>query len=86
MCWKESFRKNYITRQSASILSAIGLSNWIIRNENEYIKRLKKLANLKTISKLRLTLRKKIIKSLLCNGQEFAKNFENSMKDILKIK
>jgi len=32
------------------------------------------------------TLRKKIIKYSLCNGQEFAKNFENSMKDILKIK
>ena len=50
--------KNYITRQSASVLSNIGLSDWIIKKENEYIETLKKLANYKTISKLRSTLRK----------------------------
>ena len=78
--------KNYITRQSASVLSNIGLSDWIIKKENEYIETLKKLANYKTISKLRSTLRKQVIKSPLCNGQSFSKNFENSMKKILKNK
>ena len=78
--------KNYITRQSASVLSNVGLSDWIIKKESEYIKTLKKLANYKTISKLRSTLRKQVIKSPLCNGQSFSKNFENSMKKILKNK
>ena len=55
--------KNYITRLSASILSTIGLSDWIIKKESEYIKTLKKLANYKTISKLRSTLRKQVIKT-----------------------
>ena len=78
--------KNYITRQSASVLSNIGLSEWIVKKESEYIKTLKKLVNYKTISNVRSSLRKQLIKSPLCNGQSFSKNFENSMKKILKNK
>ena len=39
--------KNYISRQSASVLTSAGLSDWIVHDKNDYIKTLKKLANLK---------------------------------------
>ena len=73
---------NYISRFAASVLSSAGLSEWIVRKENEYIKTLKKLVNFKTISKVRATLRKQLIKSHLCDGKGFATNFENFMKKI----
>ena len=75
--------KNYISRQSASILSVVGLQNWIVREENQYIKKLKKLINLKNIYRIRLNLRKQITESPLCDGKDFTKNFENSMKNLL---
>ena len=74
--------KNYITRQSASILSNVGLSNWIVKKEDEYITKLKKLSEYKHIYKIRSTLRKNLIKSSICNGKEFSKNFEEVMKKI----
>jgi len=77
---------NYITRFAASVLSSVDLSEWIVRKESEYIKTLKKLVNYKTISNVRSSLRKQLIKSPLCNGRSFSKNFENSMKKILKNK
>ena len=74
---------NYISRLAASVLSGAGLSEWIVRKENEYIKTLKKLVNFKTISNVRATLRKQLIKSHLCDGKDFATNFENFMKKIV---
>ena len=74
--------KNYISRQSASVLSSVGLPDWIVHDKNDYIKTLKKLANLKKIYKLRLKLRRQVVDSPLCNGLRFAKNFENAMEKI----
>ena len=74
--------KNYISRQSASVLTSAGLSNWIVHDKNDYIKTLKKLANLKKVSKLRLNLRKQVAESPLCNGVKFAKNFEDALEKI----
>ena len=74
--------KNYISRQSASVLSSVGLPDWIVHDKNDYIKTLKKLANLKKIYKLRLKLRRQVADSPLCNGLRFAKNFENAMEKI----
>ena len=75
--------KNYISRQSASVLSSIGLSNWIENNKKDYVKTLKKIADVNNLIKLRQTLRKKIIKSNLCNDKFFYKDFENSIEKIL---
>jgi len=74
--------KNYISRQSASVLSSVGLPDWIVHDKNDYIKTLKKLANLKKIYKLRLKLRRQVADSPLCNDLRFAKNFENAMEKI----
>ena len=74
--------KNYISRQSASVLTSAGLSDWIVHDKNDYIKTLKKLANLKKVSKLRLNLRKQVAESPLCNGVKFAKNFEDALEKI----
>ena len=74
---------NYISRFAASVLFGAGLSEWIVRKENEYIKTLKKLVNFKTISNVRATLRKQLTKSHFCDGKNFAANFENFMKKIV---
>ncbi len=74
--------ENYISRQSASVLTSAGLSDWIVHDKNDYIKTLKKLANLKKVSKLRLNLRKQVAESPLCNGVKFAKNFEDALEKI----
>ena len=74
--------KNYISRQSAAVLSSVGLSDWVIHDKNNYTNSLKKLISLKKISKLRLNLRKQVEKSSLCNGVEFTKNFEDSLEKI----
>ena len=75
--------KNYISRQSASLLGSIGLSEWIVKNKNNYIKTLKKLVNLNTIIKFRYSLREKIKKSDICNDKNFYKNFESSIEKIV---
>ena len=77
--------KNYISRQSASVLTSAGLSDWIVHDKNDYIKTLKKLANLKKVSKLRLNLRKQVAESPLCNGVKFAKNFEDALEKIFYV-
>ena len=75
--------RNYISRQTASVLVSIGLSEWVVRNKNDYIKTLKKLVNLNTISKLRYNLREQVMKSEVCNGINFCKNFESSIEKII---
>ena len=76
--------KNYPENNHPSILYyfALGLPDWIVHDKNDYIKTLKKLANLKKIYKLRLKLRRQVVDSPLCNGLRFAKNFENAMEKI----
>ena len=74
---------NYISRFAASVLRGAGLSEWIVKKESKYIKTLKKLVNYETISNVRATLRAKLNISSLCNGKDFTKNFENSIKKIV---
>ena len=75
--------KNYISRQSASVLASVGLSEWIVKDKNKYIQTLKKLANLKIISKLRHNLREQIKNSHICSDINFYKNFESSIEQII---
>ena len=75
--------KNYISRQSASVLASVGLSEWIVKDKNKYIQTLKKLANLKIISKLRNNLREQIKNSHINNDMNFYKNFESSIEQII---
>ena len=64
---------NYISRQSASLLGSIGLSELIVKNKNNYIKTLKKLVNLNTIIKFRYSLREKIKKLIFVMTKIFIK-------------
>ena len=75
--------KNYISRQSASVLESVGLSEWVAKDKNKYIETLKKLANLKIISTLRNNLREQIKNSYINNDINFYKNFESSIEQII---
>ena len=75
--------KNYISRQSASVLESVGLSEWVAKDKNKYIQTLKKLANIKIISKLRNNLREQIKNSHINNDMNFYKNFESSIEQII---
>tara|TARA_Y100000590_G_C15721599_1_gene1013698 strand:- start:89 stop:2005 length:1917 start_codon:yes stop_codon:yes gene_type:complete len=74
--------KNYISRQSASVLNAVNLKEWIVGDKNKYIAQLKKLTNINNLSKLRSELRDKVKKSILCNEILFYKDFERILKKI----
>ena len=75
--------KNYISRQSAAVLESVGLSEWVVKDKNKYIQTLKKLVNLKIISKLRNNLREQIKNSRINNDINFYKNFESSIEQII---
>ena len=67
----------------ASILTNLGLQNFIATDLNEYIDLAKKFTgNPDYLQKLRLSLREKLKKSILCNGVTFTKNIEYAYKFI----
>ncbi len=69
-----------VARQGASLLSAAGLSEWVVENEQDYIKQAVDFAtDLDYLARLRSHLREQVLASPLFDGQRFAKNFENTL-------
>ena len=69
----------------ASILSAVGLQDWIANNEDEYIDIAKVASSdLAKLAKLRNELRETLLNSALCNGKEFVENLEDAYKKLWK--
>ena len=67
----------------ASILTNLGLQNFIAKDSDEYIDFAKKFTNnIDYLQQLRLSLREKLKKSILCDGVTFAKDIEYAYKFI----
>ncbi len=67
-----------VENQGASLLSAAGLADWIVENEQDYVTQAVVFANdLDSLAKLRSRLRDQVLASPLFDGQRFAKNFAN---------
>jgi protein O-GlcNAc transferase len=76
-----------VARQGASLLSAAGLPEWVVENEQDYIKQAIVFAtDLDVLAQLRSHLREQVLASPLFDGQRFAKNFENTLWQLWREK
>ena len=74
---------SHVSSVGASILTNIGLQNFIAKDSNQYIDLAKKNStDIDYLKVLRLSLREKLKKSSLCDGVTFAKDVENAYKSI----
>ena len=70
-------------RVGASILTNVGLKDFIARDIDSYINLAVKMsANTKKLKEIRMTLRRQMQESLLCDARSFAGNVEASYKDM----
>ncbi len=75
--------EQHASRVGASILTNVGLENFIANDIEGYIEMAIKFANkIDLLKKMRKELRKKMLKSSLCNGSIFAKEIERAYKTI----
>lgn len=71
-------------RQGVSLMSAVGLPNWIAKDKQQFISKAIEHANdLETLSKIRQGLRQQLLSSPLADAQRYANNLEVVLKDIL---
>ena len=68
--------KKFASHQTESINYNAGMSDWIAKDENEYlVKAIKFSSNINLLSKIRKNLRKKTLKLPVFNSTLFAKEF-----------
>ena len=73
----------HVGRVGASILTNVGLKDFIARDIDSYINLAVKMsANTKKLKEIRMTLRRQMQESLLCDARSFADNVETSYKDM----
>jgi predicted O-linked N-acetylglucosamine transferase (SPINDLY family) len=66
-----------------SLLSAVGLADWIVESIDDYVNRATSFANSpELLDQQRKTMRHKMLKSTLCNGKCFAEKMENAYRDM----
>lgn len=79
--------RTLLERQGASILNAAGVPEFITRTKEEYqAKAIELTSNLEHLSKIRSGLRLKIVNSPLFDAERFAKNFEDALWGMWKVK
>jgi predicted O-linked N-acetylglucosamine transferase (SPINDLY family) len=70
-------------RVGASILTRVGLDDLITNSEEDYVRKAVELAkNPARLSRLRSTLRQKLLQSDLCNGRQFAAQIEQIYRSV----
>jgi protein O-GlcNAc transferase len=73
------------SRVGASILTRVGLKDFITENEGEYISKTVELAsNLDRLKELRAGMRRRMMESPLCNPESFARSIEKAYREIWK--
>lgn len=76
-----------LARQGASLLSCVGLSEWIADNEREYLDKVVAFAaNTELLIDLRAGLRATMLNSALTDAPRFAKHLEMAFKEMWKLK
>ncbi|AMV30635.1 TPR repeat-containing protein YrrB [Pirellula sp. SH-Sr6A] len=75
--------RTFAGRHSLSHLSNVGLTEFIASSSEEYIAKACAWASeIERLSPLRRTLRQRVLDSPLCDGPQFAKDFEEKMREI----
>tara|TARA_Y100000589_G_C26624545_1_gene415520 strand:+ start:272 stop:514 length:243 start_codon:yes stop_codon:yes gene_type:complete len=73
----------HVSRVGASILTNIGLTNFITYDSDTYIRKAVETAsNLDYLQTLRRELREKMLASKICDANSFAKDIENAYIEI----
>jgi len=74
-------------RVGVSLLSAVGLENWVAKDVNEYIeKAITFAAHSKDNPEQRLQIRNQFLESALCNTQSFTKDLESLFQSLVQSK
>jgi predicted O-linked N-acetylglucosamine transferase (SPINDLY family) len=69
-----------VSRQGASLLTCVGLTDWIAANDEDYVaKAIAHAADFDKLARLRAGLRQQVLTSPLFDGPRFAKNFVEAM-------
>jgi len=72
-------------RQGASLMNAVGLSNWIANDKSEFVIKAVELSmDIDGLSIIRSQLRQQLFNSTLGNGKKFAEHLQTAFVDILK--
>jgi Predicted O-linked N-acetylglucosamine transferase, SPINDLY family len=72
-------------RMVASILTNMGLEDWVTHSREEYCDQAKKAAgDIEILGNLRRSLRSRMLQSDVCNGKEFAQNLEKAYRTLWK--
>ncbi|PID77720.1 MAG: hypothetical protein CSB24_00090 [Deltaproteobacteria bacterium] len=76
-------RRRFAGRMSASILTCIGLNDWIAETEDEYVNRAVEFTHdINKLAEIRSGLRERMQKSPLCDAAKFTKNLEAAYRNI----
>jgi protein O-GlcNAc transferase len=76
-----------VARSGVSILSALGLTDWLANSMNDYIALAQQHSSaLETLAEQRQTLRKQFQQSPLCDERRFALDFARCLKQMVKQK
>jgi protein O-GlcNAc transferase len=77
----------FVARQGASLLTAGGLKDWVATSATEYLDKAIALASdLPKLSALRAGLREQVSASPLFDAQRFARNFEDALWGMWKVR
>ena len=75
--------KHFVDRVAGSIVTHAGYPEFAVNTKDAYIELAKKLAgDIDTLNKLRLSMRKHVHKSKLCDGEPYCRNLEKAFRDI----
>ena len=76
-----------IARQGVSMLGCVGLNDWIAEDEEDYVaKACAHAADIEALNTLRLSLRDRALASALFDAPRFAKDWEDALLAMWKIK
>ena len=74
-----------VGRGGVSILSNVGLDNWIAENPAQYVSIVMKMAgDLPKLAELRANLRERMRQSPLMNGRQFTQDMEGAYREMWK--
>jgi predicted O-linked N-acetylglucosamine transferase (SPINDLY family) len=72
-----------VARQGASFMTAVGLENWVAKDQQNYVEKAINFAkDLQALSQLRSQLRAQMMQSLVGDAARFAKNMEQVLRNI----
>lgn len=76
-----------ISRQTASFMDALGLSDWVTTSQKDYIEKAAAFAaNPVFLQSVRHVLRRKMLKSRLCNGLQYARSIEAALTELISTR